>query len=100
MSWDAAVHDQLPQASVQDGDAVADAQLALQLRQSLVAAVGLVLSVGAGVAMQRLVYSVGVVDAPTLAVVMAVMVAVVLIATLGPALRASRTSPITPLRAE
>jgi predicted permease len=63
-------------------------------------AIGLVLSVGAGVAMQRLVYSVGVVDAPTLAVVMAVMVAVVLMATVGPAVRASRTSPITPLRAE
>ena len=39
-------------------------------------------------------------DVPTVAGVTVLMAAVVLIATLGPALRASRTSPVEPLRAE
>jgi putative ABC transport system permease protein len=62
--------------------------------------VGLVLSVGAGAALREMLYSVSIVDATTVFVVVLLVSTVVLIATLGPALRASRTSPVEPLRAE
>ncbi len=63
-------------------------------------AIGLVLSLGAGAALQGMLYSVRLVDVPTVLTVMAVMMVVVLVATLGPALRASRTSPVETLRAD
>ena len=64
------------------------------------AALGLVASVGAGVALQRIVYAVNAVDAAVVLAVTVVIGAVVVIATLGPALRAARTSPLEALRAE
>jgi predicted permease len=62
--------------------------------------VGLALSVGAGAALKTLLYSVRMVDAATVVAVTLLMGGVVVIATLGPAIRAARTSPVEPLRAE
>jgi putative ABC transport system permease protein len=62
--------------------------------------IGLALSLAAGVGLRGLLFSVRMIDVPTVVAVTALMIVVVLIATLGPALRASRTSPVEPLRAE